>query len=403
MTQPPAKRSRRSRSQRKRYVSPTDITESIHQELVSSGTRKGAKRPLSDFEAGRGPDVLQDKLHRPDLEANIRETRSRNALVPNFNTPTRDPRSEVHTSVQHPQPAAKMSRHELQSAGDTSETQPDGLLSQTRHLGCLLWPKVGFGEEAPYPRWLVAKNPENGGSSGFFETRSPPQKLSPVASSSTSETKIGGGLCSLVWVFDAGPSSGWNKLDEDQLYEYAYKCLEDALSHPSSREHFRFAVTNLFPTSITNVSDSLPLMPTAPKTCYLGTQPGLHAIIEAPTNLDQATYYFAKYSRPVMAVSLTRPGLHASESHLQTMATKIFYNMKGTLGPLRTGGEPDETSNLADYNSMGSQSTDQSSPCSPFREQNDPATLQDIPTTESLSSLPPGEWECVPSILYLHT
>lgn len=385
MTEPPAERSRRSRPQRKRYVSPTDIPETIYLEPVASHTRKGIKRSLSDVEAGQSP----EKLHRPDPIANIPGTRSSNALFPNFTTPTRDPRPKVYMSIQHRQQAANMSQHELQYADDPSELQQNGLLPQTSHLGCLLWPKVGFGDEAPYPRWLVTKNPEDSGSSGLLETQLLPKKLFPVASSSSAETKLGGALRGLVWVFEAGPSSGWNKLDEDQLYEYAYKCLEDALSHPISRELFRFAVTNLFPTFTTNVSDSLPLMPTAPKTCYLGTQPGLHGIIEAPTNLGQATYYFAKYSRPVMAVSLARPGPHARDSHLQIMATKMFHNMKETLEPLRTESEPDETSILADYNSRGSQSTDQSSPCSPIREQNDPETLQDIPTTGRLSSLPP--------------
>lgn len=289
-------------------------------------------------------------------------------------------------STHNPQPAAKIDQHEIKCADNPSETQQDEPLPQTSHLGCLLWPKVGFGDEAPYPRWLVTKSPESNGSNGFFKTESPSEKHSPVVSSSSSETKLGGGLRGLVWVFDAGPSSGWNKLDEDQLYEYAYKCLEDALGHPSSREHFRFAVANLFPTFTTNVSDSLPLMPTAPKTCYLGTQPGLREIIEAPTNLKQATYYFVKYSRPAMAVSLTRPGLHARESHLQIMATKMFHNMKGTLGLLRTENELDETSTIADYDSMGSQSTDQPSPCSENLLSSSPIANVEAPARTELAA-----------------
>ncbi|KAJ5808572.1 hypothetical protein N7474_009841 [Penicillium riverlandense] len=390
MTQPPAKRSRPLRSQRKRYVSPMDIAETKHQELVSSHTEGGAKRSLSDVEAGQSANALREELHRPDSVANIPMTRSRKALVPNFSTPTRDPRPKVYMSIQHPQAAAKMNQKELQSADDSSGTHKDGILQQTGHLGCLLWPKVGFGDEAPYPRWLVTKNPEINGSSGLFETQILSEQLSSVVSSSSSKTNLDGGLHGLIWVFDAGPSSGWNNLKKDQLYEYAYKCLEDALGNPSSREHFRFAVTNLFPTFITNVSDSLPLMPTAPKTCYLGTQPGLHEIIEAPTNLDHATYYFAKYSRPVMAVSLARPGLHARESHLQTMAIKMFHNMKGTLAPLITESEPDEMS-ILNVNSTASQSTDQSGPCSQFGEQYDPETVQDVPLTGQLSSLPPDD------------
>lgn len=313
---------------------------------------------------------------------------AQNATFPNFSTLTRKPLSQGYIPIQSPQPAVTAGNQQgLQHMENPFSSQSS--LRAPSNLGRLLWPKIGFGDRAPRPRWLV--NKEN-------QPR---------------------GRWNLVWTFDAGPSAGWNQLSQDQLFEYAYKCLEDALDDPISREQFRFALTTTIATSnggpaavasVSNIEDPLPPLPTAPQSSCLEPQPGLHGIAEAPTQLEQASYYLPNYERPSTAV---RPGLYACPSNLHVMAAKMFHQMKGTLGPPGSpattmeqtgGGSP----SLEEDKSLDSQSSSYDAmPSSRVRgvgEQYDPERLQDIPTSGRLSPLPPedggqiarfGEYRCV--------
>lgn len=365
--EPPSKRQKRSHSRVKRDSFSPDTPRTEHLETVSKLPRKTPQRYSSGLEEpsqGEHPHGLS-----PISSAHLK--RFPNHPIPDFSSLTRRLCAQGYVPIQNPPPAVTGEELGLQHVEDpyTSQTSVAPLPTSS-NLGRLPWPQISFGDRAPQPRWLVTK-----------ENRA-------------------GGRWTLVWTFDAGASSGWNQLNQDQLYEYAYKCLEDALDDPMSREQLRLTVTSTGPVagSVSHIQDPLPPLPPVPQTTYLDLQPGLHEIMEAPTKLEHATYYFPNYDRPSMAV---RPGLYTRPSNLHVMAAKMFRHVKGSLVPPCDQGVGDALSSSMDDDKSQSSSGMQSSRA---QEQYELERMQDIPTSGRLSPLPPedggkiariGEYRCV--------
>ncbi|KAJ5095577.1 hypothetical protein NUU61_004933 [Penicillium alfredii] len=267
-------------------------------------------------------------------------------------------------------------------------------------LDVLHWPKISFGDDTPQPRWLVTRDrisPSRGENLSDEVDQSQAGPAIPTGYALDADTGLGG----LVWTFDAGPASGWNQLAQDQLYEYAFRHLEDALKDLFTRDQFRSAILDSPLASIAkNMKDPLPPLPAAPTTCYFGETRGMHCIVNAPTRIGQAMYYLNNYKRPSMTM---RPGLQTRPSNMHTLAAKVFHHMKGTLGPPSSQITPENTAYICRTQSAELRRLEESRKQHRVNEY-DPERMQDIPTSGRLSPLPLedggkigriGEYKCV--------
>lgn len=147
-------------------------------------------------------------------------------------------------------------------------------------------PEVQFGEHAKAPRWLV--EPVSPLSQKNDLRLQPPQSNEKMAT--------------LGWKFDPGPSSQWKDLIAEQLVEYAYKYLENALEDPIFRDHLRLAITTgAYAELVVNVEDPLPALPPAPATNHFGPPLG------SPAIFHDRTYFYFNHERPSVAM---RPGMY---------------------------------------------------------------------------------------------
>lgn len=123
--------------------------------------------------------------------------------------------------------------------------------------------EIQFGDQAKAPRWLVEPaSPQSQQRQHNDITLLPPtESLSAMNSPSTPR------MATLAWKFDAGPSSQWKGLTEDELSEHAYKSLENAIRDPIFRDQLRLAIsTGSYADIVADVEDCLPPLPVPPST-----------------------------------------------------------------------------------------------------------------------------------------
>lgn len=203
------------------------------------------------------------------------------------------------------------------------------------------WPLISFGDHAPTPRWRIIRDqpdPADGRdlSQDLIRTRTGRtiiDGLRPgdVARSFDSNIGLGG----LAWKFDPGVASGWVQLDEAQLYEFAFRCLETALADHGAREQFRNAIFNMsIGNSIAHVEDPLPPIPPAPPKSDFGVLNGLLGVNEVTTPVENIHWYWDGYKRPSLAIregcNGTGGGLSARPTN--TLVDRMFFHMAGTIG-----------------------------------------------------------------------
>lgn len=156
-------------------------------------------------------------------------------------------------------------------------------------------PRVSFGEDAPFPRWVVVEDiPIPNGSSNIAVQGTHDGEQSEVAAEDAVED-VGPkyGMAVLTWKFEGGPEEGWNGLTFDRLYVHAYRVLEESLSDAIARDRLRSMIwdSSLAP-RISKVEDPLPCLPPA-----LGMD-NLQGPFPAALN---AEYNYAGYVRPSLA------------------------------------------------------------------------------------------------------
>ncbi|EAW09543.1 uncharacterized protein ACLA_037500 [Aspergillus clavatus NRRL 1] len=136
-------------------------------------------------------------------------------------------------------------------------------------------PKVYFGTNAPYPRWVIT--PIN------YQLA----QLTPKVRT----------LGNLMWKFEAGPISSWQGMPPDQLYEYAYRWLEGAIADGFYREQLIFTLVNgPYAKLAKGISEPLPPLPAPPRTSFYPAKP-----ISLEPSVDETSFFYKGYERPSLA------------------------------------------------------------------------------------------------------
>ncbi|OGE53298.1 hypothetical protein PENARI_c008G11377 [Penicillium arizonense] len=191
-------------------------------------------------------------------------------------------------------------------------------LSAPRHLegklGDIVVPDIYFGNMAPTPRWYVM--PERGPPRPSQPSSNGNSKRSSVASTSSSSSTSTPKIQSWIWVFEAGEFGSWKRLEYDQLYEYAYLCLYQALQDPSQQERIRHAVHGPFNGPMQPPHQLLPSLPGRPLTGYFVLDQKWTSILEKPPGLRDSFYYFPDYKRPTLAVRPDPTGHNTANTHV---------------------------------------------------------------------------------------
>ena len=239
-------------------------------------------------------------------------------------------------------------------------------------LGDRVWPRIGYGDDTSMPRWRVTPDnvdPATGRDLAPFLIRTRPAEtiirgLAPDAHPRSHDSTLG--LGGLVWTFDSGIETGWNGLDAEQLYEYAFRCLEEALKDPTCREQFRIAIRNgSYLESISNVEDPLPPLPPSPKTNHFGRGYGLQAIEHSGADVNGVKYHFPKdYKRPYM--TMKAPSKHP-------LTSRMFHHQKGTMGPAVDSYEKGSAATTFNAGKQGSHPESNVTKQSPLSQEYDPA------------------------------
>lgn len=169
-------------------------------------------------------------------------------------------------------------------------------------------PKIGFGETAPQPRWVVV-----------------PSTSSPLDLYRASQVEEGQKLHSLDWKFESGPPSAWKGLSREQLILQAHLWLINQLADPITRDKFRIAIARgPHAKLVENMEDPLPPLPAAYGGFtghFLGRSKSMPE--EAPRSPN---YSYPNYERPSVAARIDNP---TGDSR---RAGGFIAQMKGAFG-----------------------------------------------------------------------
>lgn len=202
------------------------------------------------------------------------------------------------------------------------------------------WPRISFGDHAPTPRWRVVKDntdPAEGKdvSQDLITTRSGRtiiKGLRPGAVARSFDSSIG--LGGLTWKFDPGPAMGWGQLFDNQLYEFAFRCLEAALSNHVAREQFREVIARM-PTgdAIAHVEDPLPPLPPGPPKSDFGVFHGLLGVDEVEPPIKQTANFWDSSRRPSLAIrEKENVAVAGARKEKNALVERMFFHMAGTIG-----------------------------------------------------------------------
>ncbi|KAJ5735206.1 uncharacterized protein N7483_000331 [Penicillium malachiteum] len=210
----------------------------------------------------------------------------------------------------------------------------------TNNLGLRDWPEISLGQSGPMPRWRlreVEEDPKDGRDlhKDLIRTH---RKRTHIRNVDQDDHPRSGdssvGLGTLCWIFEPGPSTLWKGLTQEQLYEFAYLCLLDALNDFRSRDFIRATIKRAKLKSIRNVEDPLPPPPPPPRVTYFGPRAGVAEWPKIPPQIkgDLDHYYGIRSARPSLAV---REGSNIpSQPRTYYDVDMMRHHMKGTLrGP----------------------------------------------------------------------
>lgn len=197
------------------------------------------------------------------------------------------------------------------------------------------WPVISLGKEGPCPRWRLFQHEAdlpNGKDLALDLIRTHRDRtiirgLDHNSHPKSNDSSIG--LGALYWDFQAGTEDTWDGLTRKELYEFAYKCLEDALNDYQSRTEIRLLLKQINLSVVANVEDPLPPLPEPPKVTHLGPEAGA-AWLKMPPRMEGVPrpYFGNRYWRPSMTV---REG-HSKAKNTDWLIARMRHHMKGTLG-----------------------------------------------------------------------
>ncbi|KAJ5751653.1 hypothetical protein N7520_008570 [Penicillium odoratum] len=207
----------------------------------------------------------------------------------------------------------------------------------SKSLGEGNWPVISLGQQGPLPRWrLWLHKPDLPLGKDLqldlirtHQNRTVIRGLNHDSKPKSNDPTIG--LGALHWEFEPGPAAGWGGLSGEQLYEYAYKCLEDALNDYTSRHQIREVLRRANLPAIAHVEDPLSPLPSPPAVTHFGPEAGVARWpkIPAPISGEIKTFFGNRYWRPSMAV---RPGKRG-RSNMDFLVTRMRRHLRGTLSP----------------------------------------------------------------------
>ncbi|KAJ5552125.1 hypothetical protein N7494_001503 [Penicillium frequentans] len=197
------------------------------------------------------------------------------------------------------------------------------------------WPVISLGKEGPFPRWRLFQHVPDlpkGRDLALDLIRTHRERtiirgLDHNSHPKSNDSSIG--LGTLYWDFQAGTKDTWGGLTKNELYEFAYKCLEDALNDYQSRTEIRLLLKQVKLSVVANVEDPLPPLPEPPKVTHFGPEAGAAWPKMPPLMVGAPQSYFGnRYWRPSMAI---RDGQSKAKS-TDLLITRMRHHTKGTLG-----------------------------------------------------------------------
>lgn len=225
------------------------------------------------------------------------------------------------------------------------------MFTPTNKLGERDWPQISFGYDGPLPRWVIQESDQpvdlRDLSLDLIRTHEMRTHIRKVLKG---DRVISGaadlGLGALEWKFEPGSSKLRKGLSKEQLYEYAYICLLNALNDFSTRDMFREAIARAKLKSIRYVEDPLPRPPPPPKVTHFGKHAGTGQWTSMPAKIHHAAkpHFGDKYQRPSMAL----PPVYDPVAGLKGdyLLSRMMHHEKGTRRPGEISGSFDPYRNL---------------------------------------------------------
>lgn len=214
-------------------------------------------------------------------------------------------------------------------------------------LGQHDWPKISFGELAPKPRWrvcpattdpkafdndttqdLIQKAKGKWELKGVRPTDSP--KFDPKIHKPPLSYDANVGLGAFDWTFEEGDASAWNGLNRDQLHEYAFRCLWEAIQcAPYLRQIEDDVRRGFYRDAVKHTLVRIPPLPKPPKE---GNFPGHenNLVEKVPLPTTRPTWHFANandgYERRNTALRPDVPdkGLHPMTKRMIEYKRKVI-------------------------------------------------------------------------------
>lgn len=209
-------------------------------------------------------------------------------------------------------------------------------------LGQRDWPRIYFGEFAPKPRWRLSPgttNPEDFGrdntkdlikkATGKWDVKGVRPADDPKFDKSIHKLPLSYdhqiGLAALDWTFEEGDERDWKGLNQDQLREYAFRCLWETIQSTFYTQQIANHIRrDLYRDAVKHTSVPVPLLPDPPKE---GNFPGLenNVIGKLPPSMTQATGHFANdpYERDSLAIRVGR-----TDDDLHPLTRRIFESRR---------------------------------------------------------------------------
>ncbi|KAJ5933318.1 hypothetical protein N7454_005647 [Penicillium verhagenii] len=261
------------------------------------------------------------------------------AQVQDYQAPRKGPRKAAQAP---PGQCGHIARGMIKARVGTNPPRNVMQFHATDSLGkrAIPWPVISFGPDGPMPRWRLWEHQPDlplGRDLALdlirtHRDRTVIRGLNHNSHPRSNDSSIG--LGALYWDFEAGPENTWTGLTREELYEFAYKCLEDALNDYISRHEFRLAIKSANLRSIANVEDPLPPIPKPPAVTHFGPGAGVTAWPRTPPLMEGTpNYYFGnRFSRPSMAVNMGQ----SAGTRTDFLVSRMRHHLKGTLGQAGT-------------------------------------------------------------------
>lgn len=352
----------------------------------SSRVKRSASKPPQGREAAPSPDSVQmpppalpTKVEKRSKEKSKASSApvSQHQSLPRRPPPAKlSPGSKRHTSSTPDSASARTSMSSSKSTTPLVSTKAPRTASQIRsplmvkmtsgqgqskteflvftptsNLGKRDWPQISFGSDGPLPRWVIEESDQpvdarelNLDLIRTHEMRTHIRRVLKDANIQSGASEYGIG--SLEWKFEPGSSKLRKGLSKEQLYEYAYLCLLDALNDFNSRDMFRDAIARAKLKSIRHVEDPLPRPPPPPQFTHFGKHAGTGEWSKLPVKTQHTSkpHFGDKYQRPSAALPKKYNPVEALK--MEYLTSRMMHHEKGTRRPGEISGSLDPYAHL---------------------------------------------------------